>query len=419
MRAWLYRPHSLTEEKHLDILDTIGEEVANRVGTVELCKVKAHIGMVGNERADTGAKLAASGTEIGKHVQPTVRPAKPKLVTPYLHGVPLHKPKQQLRPIIYAWMKSTYELGTRIETKWTPPLTDGLDHAPSNRIWRNNGDIPFARMAQTLRSRNHDLFCNAINNQKDAKKYPDPICPLDGCNEIDTWHHMATGCNHPDIKDMKTTRHDACCRNHTTYVRRGKNARWLLLVNAGKTDGASPDLTIPEWMLPADTPGYPKHNKPDFVIVQGWPSDQKPLPTGPDDPRVTGETRNTFDNTPVKLILCEFACCSDLRFPQKVTEKKRRYAPLIAALIAYGWNVDPELIVTTAGLRATVPLRNLDEFKRLGIDKKKDREALQNALTETTEKHLALIIRQQRKLRRTQRLNPTAPPPPPPEPPPD
>jgi hypothetical protein len=123
-------------------------------------------------------------------------------------------------------------------------------------------------------------------------------------------------------------------------------------------------------------------------------------------------------DTFVNLILSEFAFCSDLRFPLKVREKKRIYAPLIAALIAYGWKVDIDMIVTTAGLRATLPLRNLPEFTRLGIDKKKNREALQNALAETAEKHLALIIRQQIILRQTHKLNPP-PPAPPPEPPPD
>ena len=41
--------------------------------------------------------------------------------------------------------------------------------------------------------------------------------------------------------------------------------------------------------------------------------------------------------------------------------------PLIEELIKEGWNVDPTVQVITVGVRATVPIRNVEILENLGI----------------------------------------------------
>eukprot|EP00959_Pyramimonas_sp_CCMP1952_P471085 9497821-Pyramimonas_sp.AAC.1 len=58
VRRWVYCPHELNEEDHIDVLDAIGEAIANREGKTDLHKVKAHADNRGNEKVDSGAKEA-------------------------------------------------------------------------------------------------------------------------------------------------------------------------------------------------------------------------------------------------------------------------------------------------------------------------------------------------------------------------
>jgi hypothetical protein len=165
-----------------------------------------------------------------------------------------------------------------------------------------------------------------------------------------------------------------------------------------------PDATIPPWILPADAITF-TGCKPDFVIIKGWPAGTPP-PKGPYDPAVKAMAKTNWQSTPVRLIIGEFAFCSDLYSAEKVQEKTEHYAPLLQALEAAGWIVDP-LIVVTGGVRATVPIRNLAEFEKLGITHKKNRTKLQNAICLTAEVHLNKIIRQHRILRQKKQNQPT------------
>ena len=57
--------------------------------------------------------------------------------------------------------------------------------------------------------------------------------------------------------------------------------------------------------------------------------------------------------------------------PQKTAERKQhKYAPLIEELVKEGWNVDPTVHAITVGVRATVPIRNVEVLENLGIKDK-------------------------------------------------
>ena len=54
-----------------------------------------------------------------------------------------------------------------------------------------------------------------------------------------------------------------------------------------------------------------------------------------------------------------------------------------------GWNVHGKIHVITIGVRATVPTRNDEVLKEMGVSEKRDRKSLQQDLVWTSAKHAA------------------------------
>eukprot|EP00959_Pyramimonas_sp_CCMP1952_P108719 2273309-Pyramimonas_sp.AAC.1 len=65
-----------------------------------------------------------------------------------------------------------------------------------------------------------------------------------------------------------------------------------------------------------------------------------------------------------------------------------------------GWNVQGRVHVITMGVRATVPNRNDEVLKEMGVLDRKDRKSLQRDLVWTSAKHATTIIAQFRKIQR-------------------
>jgi hypothetical protein len=92
-------------------------------------------------------------------------------------------------------------------------------------------------------------------------------------------------------------------------------------------------------------------------------------------------------------------------FSRTVSRKREKYGPLIAALRNASWNVAPLTHVIGVGARATVPIRNANVLKELGIVKVADQKAMQRRLAYTAAIHLNMIVWQYRKLCRTRHNN--------------
>ncbi|NES98184.1 MAG: hypothetical protein F6K32_23950 [Desertifilum sp. SIO1I2] len=61
----LCRPQDMREHRHAHLIMDIVREIGRQRGTVHLWKVKSHVGIIGNERADKAAQAVAKG-EIGE-----------------------------------------------------------------------------------------------------------------------------------------------------------------------------------------------------------------------------------------------------------------------------------------------------------------------------------------------------------------
>ena len=238
---------------------------------------------------------------------------------------------------------------------------------------------------------------------------------------------MASMCPHPDISEYYTVRHNAAGKELTKGIRGGKLGRWLTVTSFGKIDGLGDPETIPPWMLseegrnrvkqrqsipdcgpPGDTNeddgGGSEHEagdgppsgggiRPDVMILEGWP-ETSPPPGGPTK-TYKGEGE---ESRRVTIIIGELGFSSDLGSHKTVDRKQHKYAPLIEELEEEGWTVRPMVHVITVGVRATVPIRNVEVLKSLGIIEKPAQQKVQASMAHIAASHLNRIVPQYRRL---------------------
>ena len=404
------------------MLRAIVRALANRAQPTELYKVRAHADIAGNEAADKGAKLVASG-----------RVPKEELSVPQMEGADgaspdraggenrgltvggalITKPKPQLRRRVTEWLAGHRQYGYRVGDMWEEVGKGVLDRDASNdALWGTGDGRGAPRVVQTLRARSLELVMlpHSAGRQAGGTANRREVCPL--CGEEGNWFHVCSMCRHKDMRDFYTTRHNKIGGVLLRHIRRGKHGRWLTLTSFGTVDGQPEQNVVPEWMIPAEKlreltqancgpqsegPGVRQGTKPDIIILVGWP-ETAPLPTGP-----TKQYRSSTGNRRVGLVIGELGCTSDLKPEVTVERKAARYETLIRALGDAGWEVDPELHVITVGVRGTVPTRNHDVLERLGIAARADRRKAQAELARESIRHLNIIVRQFRVLTKGRR----------------
>jgi hypothetical protein len=112
--------------------------------------------------------------------------------------------------------------------------------------------------------------------------------------------------------------------------------------------------------------------QPDIIVLEGWPETEQP----PSGPTKTWASRSG-ENIEVKLIVAKLGFTSDMCFSDTVSRKEDKHRPLVAALRNTGWSVAPLTHVITVVARATVPTRNANVLKELGIVKVADEKTIQ------------------------------------------
>ena len=107
-----------------------------------------------------------------------------------------------------------------------------------------------------------------------------------------------------------------------------------------------------------------------MVIIQGWPSTEAP----PEGPVTTHRGRRV-----TLILLAEHACTSDLASERVARRKRLKYGELVEGLRRHGWVVRGEVVVTTVGVRGTVPAANDVALQDLGVHEKTARRKVQTA----------------------------------------
>ena len=197
--------------------------------------------------------------------------------------------------------------------------------------------------------------------------------------------------------EMLTTRHNAACRILDRGLSDGNMGRWLVLEKFGKTDDEPEMKTVPDWMLQSTIRDAIPHNKPDFIIVKGWPRHHPP----PQRPIRAGEKSPVDNEITIKLIMAEVKYSDDMHTLEKHEEAKNRYTgpgKLAEKLLEAGWNVEDKIETIVIGHRGVVSKKNLDSFKTLGIAKNQQ-EVLHNKLALSAMTWLRNIVSLTRRVR--------------------
>ena len=305
IRRWVYCPHELEEENHLDLLNAIGEASHRRRAITGLRKVQAHAGHEGNERVDTGAKDVANGKVPDAELVPAVGTGErenPWKCTPVtVDGEEICDTKAQTREVVSKWLLDRNGYKTKASGQWEGDDAEGLDREASNAgLWGRGEDEPVRKIWQTLRARFLDLITPAAmrDREMEAKGSTELTgrCAVCG-GENANWFHILQNCTQEEMSKLYVARHNDIGLKVHSAIREGTMGRWLILHDFGKEDGEPAAGTVPEWMLPrGDMLSIPEVKykvrktdgsgewegrsgyKPDMIIVQGWPESAGPPP---------------------------------------------------------------------------------------------------------------------------------------------
>ena len=405
IRRMLLRPDTLKLCKHKDLLDLIVAQLQRRANAgwkTTLIKVKAHIGVEGNEKADAAATAVSKGWGADGYKGPTPlrdesadNDPRSKMWWPQTRAVPAAasgEPAKEPFPLA--------DLGAAIDKALTPEIRSGFRPAGQYvQLWREKAPaMDLKHSTATLRrvgrpgayrlARPCLLYSyGAIWNAKLAARFniplrgkrnkgqkrprsagaPDPAsapCPL--CSAPDSGTHIMGGCTHRMMKALYIKRHNLGALCVAEHLARGAYGGSYMILDATSHDAVpafAPDQRVPDWMLTRN--GRPLNAteraaadklRPDLLLIPSIPLSATRAP-GFRGPAFRERGKH-------KVHIIEFGCCGDLRHAEKTAEKLEQHTELARRLREAGWSVqyNPKTILTLgfAGsiLKTAAPLLN-------------------------------------------------------------
>jgi ribonuclease HI len=386
-----YKNSPSAHKHHPDrfLLEAILTQIAQHPQPTQLLKVRSHVGIFGNEKADKLAKIGVAKPPEAIHGNLM------HIYHPFPHY--LHSKTFRTGPIrnldMHLLLLHKHQLQHRIipkqpsVQKWTS--NDALDHTLSNAFWKDP-KISQTHISQILKFRNGQYMGNCRKHIFWPKAFPSIFCAL--CNQhstnIDTWPHLLASCHHPVIKGLHMDRHNKALNHIREMFLTHHLTRWKCLTNGSSTPTNPCEHTVPSWILPhhCTCPPLPCQCPtrlcPDILLIEGLPTHALP-PTQP--------------TQAITLHYIEFTYCHD-RFPDIAIQRKiDKYTTLIRAVETAGWKVKP-LLVLTAGQRGGIHVNtshNLSQQFKLPPTKI---NRLQHQLHTTALHSLSAIILNKRKL---------------------
>jgi len=231
----VYKPQDIQEHRHVSLLQDIANTIQQNGRTIHIYKVKSHIGIIGNERADSYATSVASASAALTPYDLTVTDcsnnrnqeqwiyALPRaLPMPSINSqtLPTHaaKPLPDINKSLKSRCHHLHRLGLANKTTTyfsaaasISPLTLPVSHS-----FMTSTIVSGREVTNALKLRSGNLY-----TQKLAKRYnlsPTSKCPL--CNEEDGGYHVASGCS--ALTDMYIARHHAAGTYILKAIRAGE-----------------------------------------------------------------------------------------------------------------------------------------------------------------------------------------------------
>jgi hypothetical protein len=420
-----------------------------RPGPTIIQKVRAHIGVTGNEEAD---KLAKAGLDLADEVEYHIQDVP---LETYLKGkiyvcLPPQTDEQQndtnkdnaeeppstmapetreaatrARILLHCTKLMTTNASTHAgknlalaakDPHWgfTTESHDLLHMRGKGRLWKNKRKNVLECRYGCFFGQSRKVTIKMIPDTPGARN-----CRLCGGGP-DTGYHTLGPCAHPTIKQCQTVRHHKIAHKAAAKIRQGEHGGCLLLLNAGRTHDtrttpdderapAGPQNTVPTFILPGCT------LLPDLLLIIGW---MPPI-------YAFDGTTNTYNlslvpahllpkpNDPnITLVYGDIKICRDTGVLTTIANNAAHYKELMQQIRNRGWrvlgqNVDGT-ISDTAENMITIPFGNtglnyrgtIPAVKAFGVTRT-NAQRLQKEATQITTDWATIIINQKRLLERT------------------
>ena len=380
----LRRPQTLVESKHYPLLLQIHTLIMQRAHAGHhtiLQKVKSHIGIIGNEKADEGARDSMENPAL---CQFTLQGVNNQYLStlpawPCLASDPAQTPASATQqgnagemdqdgP--YFLSNLTTSITEHVIRK-CPDITDGpyLKPGPvflaqqalnsislplcNNHMWHTSA-CNFTVIRNILRVR-YNLLWTAALAAKYNKPYQTkvgtctngccPICPVAPPTPCprDTVGHILGSCAHPEMHRCYIDRHNKSLSLIHAKISQGTKGGCFMIMDAtSRADlpaGVS-DIRLPQWMLPNVPPDVLSTFRPDLLLIDGLLS--------VDDPFLDADNAATATLLPAHLRclqehctihIVEFTYTIESSYDRTLARKRAQHAALVLALTAAGWTI--------------------------------------------------------------------------------
>ena len=345
------------------IVELLITRAANQVPTY-LCKVPAHVGIKGNEEADTGATEACDtpDPDFTCTVGLDHRPGRYWILhqAPPTPDDPEPSPKhcRNLHGELASIVQSSKPAATCDITLYGKLLLDAKGDRLLAESLSNDDSLTFAELGTVLKVRSGQLF--TMKQAKRFKLIPETApttCPLPGCRQEDGGGHILGGCLHPRMRALIIERHNVMLRMCLDAARNGALSGSYMIVDAGSddkiascTDGSRLPRTMPSWVCKDPS-------RIDLVIF----------------PEITERDGQYYETSPPSyppVGVCrvfELGCGQDTDLENKRHEKAAQHEATYKELERRGWTVNRNVI--TLGHTGALPNDLYKTFEALGVSR--------------------------------------------------
>ncbi len=339
--------------KHKELLESVVELVERRAlegRCTVLHKVKSHIGINGNEKADQAAGAVANGTAPAD----ARWVSEPACNTPFSKLFWLQRTSDDffvsdlnvgIKKAVLPHTQNGYTQPTLYTEGWagTAPLlcpnSSHRLHTDSTLPWSavlngmkvRHGTLWNAKLAQRCK---RPLVTHRHGRPLHRQAISDGRCPA--CGHEDGTGHIMGGCTHQRMKALYIQRHNHAVQLVAKAISKGDTGGGYIVMDANAAEDTpeySAGTRLPRWLLPRRLVSDAELNKlrPDLLVIPTIPLARgvsgRGLPTTPE-----GRHRHT-------VYIVEVGYTHDTRHEAKTHEKAEQHARLAELLAHVGWRV--------------------------------------------------------------------------------